>query len=206
MGVAAAAHLARAGAAVELFERDELAAAASGRNSGSIQHPFDAALAPLHAETLAIYRELEELALPAEPAGVLMLGTDATTLRGAADGLAASHPELEPRFLDEAELAAEEGETTAGCLARNAELSPASMTAMLDQLEREGYVTRRRSEEDRRQVIVSLTDRGREKLAAKRDAWVEKWRAALGELSEDELASAAHVMRTIAGFLDTLGR
>jgi DNA-binding MarR family transcriptional regulator len=104
------------------------------------------------------------------------------------------------------QLAAEEGETTAGCLARNAELSPASMTAMLDQLEREGYVTRRRSEEDRRQVIVSLTDRGREKLAAKRDAWVEKWRAALGELSEDELASAAHVMRTIAGFLDTLGR
>jgi DNA-binding MarR family transcriptional regulator len=113
-----------------------------------------------------------------------------------------SHHQVRALF----QLAAEEGEMTAGCLAKNAELSPASMTAMLDQLEREGYVTRRRSEEDRRQVIVSLTERGREKMASKRAMWVEKWRGALGELSEDELASAANVMRTIAAFLDTLGR
>ena len=103
-------------------------------------------------------------------------------------------------------LASEEGETTAGCLAKRAELSPASMTAMLDQLERDGYVTRRRSEEDRRQVNVRLTDRGREKLAEKRGAWEDKWRAALGDLPDDDLASAARVMRTIAGLLEAVGR
>jgi DNA-binding MarR family transcriptional regulator len=103
-------------------------------------------------------------------------------------------------------LAAEDGEMTAGCLAKHADLSPASMTAMLDQLEREGYVIRRRSEEDRRQVHVRLTERGREKMAEKRSAWIDKWQAALGDLPDEELASGAHAMRSIATFLDTLGR
>jgi len=63
----------------------------------------------------------------------------------------------------------ERGEAcTAGELAKRADLSPASMTAMLDQLVQSGIVERRRSEQDRRQVIVSLTDAGHETLAAKR--------------------------------------
>ena len=65
---------------------------------------------------------------------------------------------------------AKEDEVTAGCLAKNAELSPASMTAMLDQLEEWGFVARRRSAEDRRQVLVSLTDEGRDLLLRARPA------------------------------------
>jgi MarR family transcriptional regulator, organic hydroperoxide resistance regulator len=99
-----------------------------------------------------------------------------------------------------------EPEVTAGCLAKNAELSPASMTAMLDQLEEWGFVTRRRSAEDRRQVLVALTDEGRAKLDRKRAAWNETFLAALGEHSDEELAAAVRVMRTVGGFLDTLGR
>jgi MarR family transcriptional regulator, organic hydroperoxide resistance regulator len=101
---------------------------------------------------------------------------------------------------------AKEPEVTAGCLARNAELSPASMTAMLDQLEEWGYVSRRRSAEDRRQVLVSLTDQGREKMQAKRAMWNETLRAALDRHSDEELETAVRVMRTMGAFLDTLGR
>jgi DNA-binding MarR family transcriptional regulator len=97
-------------------------------------------------------------------------------------------------------------EVTAGCLAKNAELSPASMTAMLDQLEELGYVARRRSAEDRRQVLVTLTDEGRARMETKRAAWNEKFLAALGEHSDAELDAAVRVMRTVGGFLDTLGR
>jgi DNA-binding MarR family transcriptional regulator len=97
-------------------------------------------------------------------------------------------------------------EVTAGCLAKNAELSPASMTAMLDQLEEWGLVARRRSAEDRRQVLVSLTDKGREKVEAKRDMWIAKFLDAVGEHSDEELLAAVRVMRTVGGFLDTLGR
>jgi MarR family transcriptional regulator, organic hydroperoxide resistance regulator len=99
-----------------------------------------------------------------------------------------------------------EGEKTAGCLAKTADVSPASMTAMLDQLEADGMVTRRRSEADRRQVIVALTETGREKLAVKRAAWEQAWHTMLEQHSEEELAAAVRVMRSMSGLLDSLGR
>ena len=50
-------------------------------------------------------------------------------------------------------------EVTAGELAKSADLNPASVTAMLDQLESNGIVERRRGAEDRRMCMVSLTDK-----------------------------------------------
>jgi glycine/D-amino acid oxidase-like deaminating enzyme len=100
VGCAAAAFLAEAGVRVELFERDALAGAASGRNSGSIQHPFDAVLAELHFETLRHYAQLEGFELPAAPVGVLMLASDPSALERPAAEIAREQPELEPRVLD----------------------------------------------------------------------------------------------------------
>jgi glycine/D-amino acid oxidase-like deaminating enzyme len=79
VGSAAAAFLAATGARVTLYERSEIAAAASGRNSGVIQHPFDPVLVALYRESLTLYRELAdastgEFQIPAEPAGLLMIG------------------------------------------------------------------------------------------------------------------------------------
>ena len=99
-----------------------------------------------------------------------------------------------------------ESEIPAGCLAKTADVSPASMTAMLDHLEQDGMVSRRRSETDRRQVIVSLTAKGRECLARKREAWDARWLELTERHSEAELATAATVMHDIAGLLDSLGR
>ena len=48
-----------------------VAAGASGRNSGVIQHPYDPALVPLYEESIALHREV--LDLPEEPAGLLLL-------------------------------------------------------------------------------------------------------------------------------------
>lgn len=53
-----------------------------------------------------------------------------------------------------------EQEVTAGELARSADLNPASVTAMLDQLELHGIIQRRRSITDRRMCMVSLTRKG----------------------------------------------
>ena len=101
---------------------------------------------------------------------------------------------------------ARDEEITAGELARRAELSPGSMTSMLDQLEASGIVRRRRSETDRRQVIVTLTDGGRELLAERRAAWEQHWSAELGGCSEAELQSAVKVMRAISAMLEGIGR
>jgi glycine oxidase len=102
VGCAAAAFLTEAGAKVELYERDEVGAAASGRNSGSVQHPFDPVMTELHVETLAHLRELADLELPASPAGVLMLAHTREPLDPAVRELARDCPELEAALLDPA--------------------------------------------------------------------------------------------------------
>lgn len=103
-------------------------------------------------------------------------------------------------------LIAKDEEISAGSLAKRAELSPGAMTALLDQLEADGTITRRRSETDRRQVVVTLTEAGRETVAAKRALWERHWRDGLAAHTDDELLAAAGVMRTIAGVLDGVAK
>ena len=104
VGCSAAAFLAEAGAKVEVYERDEVGAAASGRNSGSVQHPFDPVMAELHRETLEHYRGLADLRFPERPAGVLMLASDRRPLEPAVAELRRDCPELEPELLEPAAL------------------------------------------------------------------------------------------------------
>jgi glycine/D-amino acid oxidase-like deaminating enzyme len=106
VGCSAAAFLAEAGASVELFERGELAGAASGRNSGVIQHPFDPVLAELHFETLELLRELEGFSLPAKAAGILMIEPTLEALAPVAAEIEQAVPALEPTLLDGDELSA----------------------------------------------------------------------------------------------------
>jgi len=105
VGVSCAAHLAASGRRVTLLERTEIAAGASGRNSGVVQHPFDPVLVDLHLDTVRLYRDLArtiegEFALPAEPAGLLLVSTDPDVARRLAESLRVSHPGLSPTFLD----------------------------------------------------------------------------------------------------------
>jgi glycine/D-amino acid oxidase-like deaminating enzyme len=104
VGCAAAALLADAGARVELYERDAVAAAASGRNSGVVQHPFDPVMAELYRESLPLYRELDGFALPEHPAGVLLLAPDPAQLTDVAAEIGRDVPELRPSILHGGEL------------------------------------------------------------------------------------------------------
>jgi DNA-binding MarR family transcriptional regulator len=93
---------------------------------------------------------------------------------------------------------------TAGEVAEAARLSPASVTAMLDDLERDGIVTRVRGDADRRQVLVTLTDEGRAVLKKRRRLWLQRWERALADVPERDLDAAADVLRRISGLLDEL--
>jgi DNA-binding MarR family transcriptional regulator len=53
----------------------------------------------------------------------------------------------------------ESAPTTAGDLARASGLSTGAVTAVIDRLERAGWVRRRRDADDRRRVVVELTDK-----------------------------------------------
>jgi MarR family transcriptional regulator, organic hydroperoxide resistance regulator len=95
-----------------------------------------------------------------------------------------------------------EDEVTAGDLAKAADLNPASVTAMLDQLEANGIVARRRSAHDRRVCMVSLTEAGRAVVGEQRARWQALWEERLKDLSEHQLLAALEVMRTITQLLD----
>jgi DNA-binding MarR family transcriptional regulator len=56
-------------------------------------------------------------------------------------------------------------EVTSGVIAREASLSQATVTSILDRLERKGLLVRERSTHDKRKVMVSLTAEGKAALA-----------------------------------------
>jgi DNA-binding MarR family transcriptional regulator len=82
-------------------------------------------------------------------------------------------------------------------LAYAADLSPASVTEMLDGLATAGLVDRTRSERDRRVVFTSLTDDGRGLVEERRARFEPRLRAALEPFSEDELVVAAAVLERL---------
>jgi glycine/D-amino acid oxidase-like deaminating enzyme len=84
---------------VVLIERSEIAAGASGRNSGAIQHPFDSPMADLYRESLALYRELPGFKLALSPAGLLVVSDDGAGVAAAAAEIDGRAPDLKPTVL-----------------------------------------------------------------------------------------------------------
>ena len=94
-----------------------------------------------------------------------------------------------------------EGECTIGALAAHERVQPPSMTRTVNCLVEEGYAVRRPSETDGRQVLVDLTEQGRQILLAdrrRRDAWLA---SRLEELTPEEratLRAAAPLIQRLA--------
>jgi glycine/D-amino acid oxidase-like deaminating enzyme len=108
LGLATAAFLAEGGAAVRLYERAELAAGASGRNSGALQHPLDATLAPLFEESLRHYAELAEahgFPFPAAPVGTIVVSAERDALAREHAHVAEAFPGLQADWLEPETLA-----------------------------------------------------------------------------------------------------
>jgi MarR family transcriptional regulator, organic hydroperoxide resistance regulator len=87
-------------------------------------------------------------------------------------------------------------------LALLADISPATAAEMLDLLAAAGLVDRTRSDEDKRIVLTSLTDRGRELIEERRRRHEPRWSAAMSEFTDEELLTAARVLDAIRGVFD----
>lgn len=100
VGFSAAALLAEGGATVTVHEREAIAAGASGRNSGVVQHPFDPALVPLYRESVQLYRRLQAGIPPRArflaptPAGLLLVSHHPAVVRALGTRLQATLPAL----------------------------------------------------------------------------------------------------------------
>jgi DNA-binding MarR family transcriptional regulator len=89
-------------------------------------------------------------------------------------------------------------------LAATLGLSPASVTQMLDGLERRGLVDRSRSEHDRRVVTVALTAEGRRRAEARRAEQRRVFEAVFAGLSDEEVDCGLAVLERCADYLDAL--
>jgi DNA-binding MarR family transcriptional regulator len=87
-------------------------------------------------------------------------------------------------------------------LALIADLSPATVTQMLDHLEADGLVERVRSDRDKRVVLTSLTARGRELVEERRARLEGRWREALADFDDDQLENTAEVLDRLAKLFD----
>ncbi len=99
---------------------------------------------------------------------------------------------------------AERGELSASELASLADVVPATATQMLDSLVAGGFVERSRSERDRRMVLVSLTARGSELVAARRARYEALWTRSLARFSEQELETATAVLDCARAIFDQI--
>jgi DNA-binding MarR family transcriptional regulator len=89
-------------------------------------------------------------------------------------------------------------------LALAADVSPATATETLDALAASGLVERTRSQEDKRIVLTSLTDRGKALIDDRRARYEPRWRAALEEFSDEQLLTAATVLEALREMFDEL--
>lgn len=93
-------------------------------------------------------------------------------------------------------------EMTAGQLARSADLNPATITMMLDQLEAANVVQRHRSTKDRRVCNVSLTPAGWELLNRRLAGWQALWEEKLAKFSDSEIGTAARMIEQLTEIYD----
>jgi DNA-binding MarR family transcriptional regulator len=99
---------------------------------------------------------------------------------------------------------AREGDLSAGALAAEAGITPATVTQMVDTLSAAGLVERTRSDRDRRVVTIRLTDEGRRRHGRKEAELLDKWRAALSDFEPGELEAANRIVARLGAYLDGL--
>ncbi len=97
---------------------------------------------------------------------------------------------------------ARSGENTAGEIARAVSLSQATVTGILERLEKRGLLVRQRSQRDKRRIMVSITDAGRQILATgppmMQEAFVERF----SNLQEWEQTMILSALQRLVSIMD----
>ncbi len=88
-----------------------------------------------------------------------------------------------------------------GRLARRIGVTPAACTASVDQLVALGYVARRPSEEDRRQVLLEVTPKGHRALDGVWRRFDASLREVLAGVPADDLAVTSRTLAAVASLL-----
>lgn len=100
------------------------------------------------------------------------------------------------------QIVARHGQVLPSTVARVARLTQATVTSLVDKLERAGLVSRRRDTEDRRRIWVEVTPKGRSALADSPDLLHDRFRQGFRALLDWEQAMIVAALERVSGLLD----
>jgi len=102
-------------------------------------------------------------------------------------------------------VAAEREAVSVGTLAKAIHLSGPTLTGILDRLERRGLIHRDRDAQDRRSLVVTVTQAGREVLASAPSLLQDRFRRELSQLADWEQTLILATLQRIAAMMDAEG-
>lgn len=88
--------------------------------------------------------------------------------------------------------------TTLGDVARKLHVTPAVVTGLIDRLERRGYVRRINSTDDRRRVMLTLTDNGRDASQRATGALAAQLEQSFAKMSVDDIQMINRALERLA--------
>lgn len=94
------------------------------------------------------------------------------------------------------------GEITAGVIAREVSLSQATVTSIIDRLERKGILQRQRSTDDKRKVMVTLTEAGEKALEKAPTLMQESFINSFNRLEDWEQALLLSSLQRVASMMN----
>lgn len=114
----------------------------------------------------------------------------------------AKHTGLTPPQWLVLQIVGDESETTPKVIAERARISQATVTALLDKLQKAGLVERTRGQSDRRQIWVTLTNAGRETRSSAPDALQDLFAAQFETLAGWEKAMIVAALERVVMLLN----
>ena len=100
------------------------------------------------------------------------------------------------------QIVAERGNTTATEIARRMRVSQATVTSLVDKLVKHGMVIREKSQTDRRQINILITERGHDTISLAPDALQQRYVRKFETLEDWEQAQLVASLERVAAMLD----
>ena len=100
------------------------------------------------------------------------------------------------------QVVAETGQTTAKAISTRMRVSQATITTLVDKLVSHGMVVREKSQTDRRQTNIIITDPGRETIDAAPDPLQQRYVRRFNDMEDWEQAMVLAALERVAAMLD----
>jgi DNA-binding MarR family transcriptional regulator len=114
----------------------------------------------------------------------------------------ASQTGMTPSQLIILQIVAKNGKALPSTVAREAHLTQATVTSLVDKLVSAGLVRRRRDTEDRRRIWIEMTDAGQQRLKDSPDLLQDRFEASFDRLHDWQQATLVAALEQVSGMLD----